>query len=37
MYSGIDQEIAQVMNGNIKIETAKKSSVAFNGNQAVKK
>jgi len=24
MYSGIDQEIAQVMNGNIKIETAKK-------------
>lgn len=37
MYSGIDQEIAQVMNGNIKILTAQKSSVAFNGNQAVKK
>ncbi|MFR0959657.1 MAG: tyrosine-type recombinase/integrase, partial [Enterococcus sp.] len=37
MYSGIDQEIAQVMNGNIKIETAKKSNVVFNGNQAVKK
>lgn len=37
LWSGVDKEIAQVMNGNIKIQTAGKSSVEFNGNQAVKK
>ncbi|MCF3943065.1 tyrosine-type recombinase/integrase [Oceanobacillus alkalisoli] len=37
MWSGVDELIAEEMTGNINIQTAKKSGVSFNGNQAVKK
>ncbi|MDR0899680.1 MAG: tyrosine-type recombinase/integrase [Lactobacillaceae bacterium] len=37
MWGGVDREIAEVMNGNITIQTAGESSVSFNGNQAIKK
>ena len=37
MWSGVDELIAEEMTGNINIRTAEKSSISFNGNQAVKK
>lgn len=37
MWSGVDELITEEMTGNIKIRTAEKSGVSFNGNQAVKK
>ncbi len=37
MWSGVDELIAEEMTGNIKIQTAEKSGIAFNGNQAIKK
>lgn len=37
MWSGVDELIAEEMSGNITIQTAKQTGVAFNGNQAIKK
>ncbi|GIN95970.1 site-specific integrase [Siminovitchia terrae] len=37
MWSGVDELIAEKMTGNINIQTAAKTGVSFNGNQAVKK
>lgn len=37
MWSGVDEHIAEEMAGNIKIQTAEKSGITFNGNQAIKK
>jgi len=37
MWNGADIAIADLMKGNIEIETAKKSKVNFNGNQSIKK
>lgn len=37
MWSGADELIADIMSGNIKIQTATKTKIAFNGNQAIKK
>ncbi|MBO0451357.1 MULTISPECIES: tyrosine-type recombinase/integrase [Enterococcus] len=37
MWSGIDETIADVMSGNIQIQTAPKTRINFNGNHAVKK
>lgn len=37
MWSGVDELIAEEMTGNIKIQTAEKSGISFNGNQVVKK
>jgi hypothetical protein len=33
MWSGADESIAKEMAGSIKIQTAKKTKIAFNGNQ----
>lgn len=37
MWSGADESIAKEMAGSIKIQTAKKTKIAFNGNQTIKK
>ncbi|RYL92296.1 site-specific integrase [Sporolactobacillus sp. THM7-4] len=37
LWSGIDELIAEEMAGNVKIQTAPKSAIQFNGNQAIKK
>lgn len=37
MWSGVDELIAEEMTGNIKIQTAAKTGISFNGNQAIKK
>lgn len=37
MWSGADEGIAKEMSGSIKIQTAKKTKIAFNGNQTIKK
>lgn len=37
MWSGVDELIAEEMTGNIKIQTAVKTGISFNGNQAIKK
>lgn len=37
MWNGADKVIADEMEGNIKIETATKTKIAFNGNQSLKK
>lgn len=37
LWSGIDEMIAEEMTGNVTIQTAQKSSIQFNGNQAIKK
>lgn len=37
LWSGADENVAELMAGNIKIETAKKTKIAFNGNQSLKK
>lgn len=37
MWSGIDESVAQIMSGNITIQTATKTKIHFNGNHAVKK
>ncbi|GAY78734.1 site-specific recombinase, phage integrase family [Sporolactobacillus inulinus] len=37
LWSGIDELIAEEMAGNIHIQTAPKSAIQFNGNQAIKK
>lgn len=37
MWSGADIAIAEEMAGNIRLETADKTQVIFNGNQAIKK
>jgi integrase len=37
MWVGADVTIAEMMTGNVKIETAERSGVVFNGNQVIKK
>lgn len=37
MWSGIDESVAEIIAGNIKIQTATKTRINFNGNHAVKK
>ncbi|NPD11188.1 site-specific integrase [Enterococcus sp. MMGLQ5-2] len=37
LWSGADENVAELMAGNIKINTAEKTKIAFNGNQALKK
>ncbi|GIN71648.1 site-specific integrase [Bacillus sp. J14TS2] len=37
MWSGVDELVAEEMTGNIKIKTAAKTGISFNGNQAIKK
>ena len=37
MFLGVDELIAEEMTDNINIQTAEKSGVSFNRNQAVKK
>lgn len=37
LWSGADENVAELMAGNIKINTAEKTKISFNGNQAVKK
>lgn len=36
LWSGVDKELALDMSGRIKIETAEKPMIQFNGNQAIK-
>lgn len=35
MWSGVDTAIAEIMTGNIKIKTASKTKIKFNGNQVL--
>lgn len=37
LWSGADENVAELMAGNIKINTAEKTKIAFNGNQSLKK
>lgn len=37
LWGGADENVAELMAGNIKINTAEKTKIAFNGNQALKK
>lgn len=37
LWGGADENVAELMTGNIKIKTAEKTKVAFNGNQTIKK
>lgn len=37
MWSGVDTALAEVMPGNILIETALQTKIKFNGNQSLKK
>lgn len=37
LWSGADENVAELMAGNIKINTAEKTKISFNGNQALKK
>lgn len=37
MWSGIDEAIAQEMTGNIRINTADKTNIHFNGNKTIKR
>lgn len=37
LWSGTDENVAELMAGNIKINTAEKTKIAFNGNQSLKK
>lgn len=37
LWSGADETIAELMTGNIKIKTAEKTNISFNGNQSIKK
>ncbi|WP_270286627.1 tyrosine-type recombinase/integrase [Enterococcus casseliflavus] len=37
LWSGADENVAELMAGNIKINTAEQTKIAFNGNQSLKK
>lgn len=37
LWSGVDENVAELMAGNINIQTAEETRVAFNGNQSLKK
>lgn len=37
LWGGVDESIAELMAGNIKISTAQKTNVLFNGNQSYKR
>ncbi len=37
LWSGADENVAELMAGNIKINTAEKTKIAFNGNHSLKK
>lgn len=37
LWSGADETVAELMAGNININTAEKTNVAFNGNQSIRK
>ncbi|MGC5927575.1 tyrosine-type recombinase/integrase [Enterococcus faecalis] len=37
LWSGADENVAELMAGNIKINTAEKTKLSFNGNQSLKK
>lgn len=37
LWSGADENVAELMAGNIKINTAEKTKISFNGNQVLKK
>ena len=37
LWSGADENVAELMAGNININTAEQTKIAFNGNQSLKK
>jgi hypothetical protein len=37
LWSGADENVAELMAGNIKINTAEETKISFNGNQSLKK